>query len=173
MLLLVLVACQKTPPPQTSNETGPPPIYTLGPGDHVRVIVYQQEALSGTFEVDSTGRLALPLIRGVSAKGLTLTGLEEIISQRLEAEQFKNPRVSVDLVKTRPVCVLGEVNKPGCFDYVYGMRAASAIALAGGYTYRALQNSVRVTRSEGDSITGVHETLLYPGDIIEIDERFF
>jgi polysaccharide export outer membrane protein len=173
LLVLILAACQKTPPPQSSNETGPPPIYTLGPGDKVRIIVFQQENLSGTFEVDSTGRLALPLVRGVDAKGLTIPGLEELITQQLIEERFLNPRVSVDLIKTRPVCVFGEVNKPGCFDYVYGMRAAAAIAMAGGYTYRALQDSVQVMRSDGDKIAGSHDTLLFPGDVIEIDERFF
>ena len=173
LLILVIAGCQKPPPQQTAGENGPPPIYTLGPGDQVRVIVFQQAELSGNFEVDSTGRLALPLIRGIDAGGLTLTGLEDQITQRLAEEDYINPRVSVDLVKTRPICVLGEVNKPGCFDYVYGMRAASAIAMAGGYTYRALKNSVQVTRSEGEKVTGAHDTLLYPGDVIEIDERFF
>lgn len=173
LLVLILSGCQKTPPRQTGNETGPPPIYTLGPGDQVRVIVFQQENLSGNFEIDSTGRLAMPLVRGVDAKGLTLLGLEEQIALQLVEEQFINPKVSVDLIKTRPVCVLGEVNKPGCFDYIYGMRAASAIAMAGGYTYRARQNSVQVMRVQGETITAVHETLIYPGDVIEVDERFF
>ena len=173
LLVLILAGCQKTPPQQTGNETGPPPIYTLGPGDQVRIIVFQQENLSGNFEIDSSGRLAMPQVRGIDAKGLTLPGLEEQITQRLETEQYINPRVSVDLIKTRPVCVLGEVNKPGCFDYIYGMRAAAAIAMAGGYTYRAKQKSVQVMRVQGETITAVHETLIYPGDVIEVSERFF
>lgn len=172
LAVLILAGCQSLPPAADTN-TGPAPIYTLGPGDKVRVTVFQHENLSGTFEVDSSGRVALPFIRGVNATGLTVPGLEEAITKRLIAEQFANPKVSIDLIKSRPVCVLGEVNKPGCFDYIYGMRAAAAIAMAGGYTYRARQNVLEVTRGNGEKVTGAHDTLVYPGDVIEVDERLF
>ena len=174
LAVLILAACQTSEPlPPMSTDNGPPPVYTLGPGDQVRIIVYNNEALSGTFVVDSTGRVALPLIRGVSAEGLTLPSLEEAIGQRLVVEQYINPKVSVDLIRTRPVCILGEVNKPGCFEYIYGMRAATAIALAGGYTYRALQNQVLVMRVNGHRTSAAHDTLIYPGDVIEVAERLF
>ena len=156
-----------------SRDNGAPPVYTLGPGDKIRLIVYQNEGLSGTFEVDSTGRMALPLIRGIEAEGLTLPGLEEAIAERLVTERLINPKVSIDLIKTRPVCILGEVNEPGCFDYVYGMRTATVIALAGGYTYRALQRKVQVMRVDGDRVSAAHDTLIYPGDVIEVEERLF
>ena len=169
---LWLGGCQ-TPPPTASETNEPPPVYTLGPGDKIRVTVYQREDLSGVFEIDSSGRMSLPLIRGIQVTGLTMPGVEQAIIERLKREQFINPKVSVDLTKSRSVCVFGEVNKPGCFDYVYGMRATTAIAMAGGYTYRAEKDNLEIMRAMGKKVTGTHDILVYPGDIIEIGERFF
>ena len=53
------------------------------------------------------------------------------------------------------------------------MRVAAAIAMSGGYTYRAQKNSVQIMRSEGETFTGSHDIPLYPGDVIEVYERFF
>jgi len=123
--------------------------------------------------VDSSGRVALPFIRGVNAAGLTIPDLEDVITRRLIAQKYNNPKVSVDLIKSRPVCVLGEVNKPDCYDYIYGMRVAAAIAMAGGYTYRARREVVMIMRVNGDRGTAGHDTLVYPGDLIEVAERIF
>lgn len=172
-LTLVLAAGCQHAPPAVEPAPEPPPVYRLGPGDRVRVTVFERAELSGEFEVDGTGRLALPLVRGVNAQGLTLPGLEEAISERLSQERFQDPKVSVDLVKSRPVCILGEVVKPGCYDYFYGMRVSSAIAMAGGYTYRARKNTVDLTREDGKTISGQHQTLVYPGDTIEVKDRLF
>ena len=112
-------------------------------------------------------------IRGVTARGLTVPELEDLIAGRLLDEQIVNPRVSVDLVKSRPVCVLGEVSKPGCYDYIYGMRVATAIALSGGYTVAARENAVDLTRENGERLEGNHATLVFPGDVVEVRRRLF
>ena len=169
---LWLGGCQSSPP-AASEVNEPPPVYTLGPGDRIRVTVYQREDLSGDFEIDSSGRVSLPFVRGVQVTGLTVPGVEEAIIERLKREQFISPKVSVDLTKSRSVCVLGEVNKPGCFDYVYGMRATTVIAMAGGYTYRAEQDNLEIMRAIGKKVTGTHHILVYPGDVIEVSERLF
>lgn len=172
LLVLALGACQSAPQ-LPRGETLPPPVYTLGPGDKVRVTVFQHDELSGVFEVDSSGRVALPLIRGVQAVGMSVPEFESVIIARLAQQKLLDAKVSVDLVKTRPVCVLGEVQKPGCFDYIYGMRAASAIAMAGGYTYRAKQDALVVMRGDGLKVQGGHDILVYPGDVVTVAERLF
>jgi len=159
--------------PRGSSAGAPDQVYRLGPGDRVRVIVFGQKDLSGDFEVDSVGRIALPLIRGVNAEGLTIPELEQSITGRLEENFFADPRVSIELIKSRPFCVLGEVRNPGCFSYAYGMRAAMAIAVAGGYTYRAKENEFVVTRADGSQFVGRHNTPIFPGDVIKVSERFF
>lgn len=173
VITLFLVAGCQSNPPITMTDNGAAPVYTLGPGDKVRVIVFDHENLSGDFSLDSNGRVALPFVRGVRASGLTLPELEEAIAERLVAQKFLNPQVSVDLIKSRPICIIGEVNKPGCYDYVYGMRAGAVIAMAGGYTYRARRNVVEIIRVDGERGTAAHDTLIYPGDFIEVNERLF
>jgi len=172
LAVLLASACQHAPP-AAEPANAPPPAYRLGSGDRVRVTIFEHPELSGEFEVDGSGRLALPLIRGLNALGLSLPGLEDAIAERLTGERIVNPKVSVDLVKSRPVCVLGEVVKPGCYDYFYGMRVSSAIAMAGGYTYRARKNTVDVRRESGELLAGSHQTLVFPGDTVEVKDRVF
>lgn len=154
-------------------ETPEAAAYTLGPGDKLRITVLGHEQLSGPFEVDSAGRIAMPLIARVDAAGLTLAQLETEITKKLVENYIAEPKVSIDLVKSRPFCVLGEVNNPGCFDYVYGMTAAKAIASAGGYTYRAVQNDFMITGENGRTASANHATRIRPGDTIEIKQRYF
>ena len=150
--------------------------YRLGAGDRVNVIVYGHEDLSGEFEVDSAGRLSLPLIQVVHAAGLTEQELEEAITQKLKPDYLLNPRVSVDILTYRPFYILGEVNNPGSYPYATGMTIVNAVALGGGYTYRAKKNGVTIIRAsdpEQKKIPANHATKVFPGDIIEVSERFF
>ena len=156
--------------PRSSSESRP---YFLGPGDKVRITVYRDEDLSGTYGVDSSGRISLPLVGGVVAQGLTIPELERTIADRLSRDYLKDPSVSIDLAASRPFCVFGQVNKPGCFEYFSGMRGAGAIATAGGYTYRAKENKLLITGEDGKKLIGDHDTPILPGDTIEIAERYF
>jgi len=155
---------------------GEAPRYTLGAGDQVRVIVFGQEDLSGDFELDGSGRISLPLILEVQAGGLTLPQLEASITGKLKPVFLKNPRVSVAVLNYRPFYILGEVRRPGSYPYVHGMTVINAIALAGGYTYRAKVNEVKIKRSLGTKskqLPANHETIVLPGDVIEVPERFW
>lgn len=150
--------------------------YRLGAGDRVRVTVFGQEDLSGEFELDGAGRLSLPLIQRVQAAGLTLNELEDVIANKLKPDFLKNPRVSVEVLNYRPFYILGEVKKPGSYPYVNGMTVINAVALAGGYTYRAKENKVTIVRTgniERKTIPANHDTRVLPGDVIQVPERFF
>lgn len=150
--------------------------YRLGAGDRVRVTVFGQEDLSGEFELDGAGRLSLPLIQRVQAAGLTLNELEDAIANKLKPDFLKNPRVSVEVLNYRPFYILGEVKKPGSYPYVNGMTVINAVALAGGYTYRAKENKVTIVRTgniERKTIPANHDTVVLPGDVIQVPERFF
>ena len=147
--------------------------YLLGPGDKIRIIVYEHEDLSGTYSVDDTGRISLPLIRGLNVNGLSLPELEESITTMLIENFIVKPKVSVDLTELRLFCISGEVNKPGCYNYIHGISANKAIALAGGYTYRALKNKLAITRKNGNKVVGNNDTPIFSGDTIEVYERYF
>ncbi len=149
------------------------PVFTLGAGDSIRIKVYDHDDLSGTYNIDDTGRISMPLILGVNTKGMTLPELEKSIATELSNNFIVNPNVSIDLIKSRPFCILGEVRNPGCFSRLYGMTSAQAIALAGGYTYRAYKEKFAVTREDGSKVVADITTPIFVGDTIEVYERYF
>jgi polysaccharide biosynthesis/export protein VpsN len=151
--------------------------YALGPGDRVRLTVFRHEDLSGEFDVDGEGFLALPLVGEIRGAGLNARQLESQIEDRLkEGGYLVNPQVSLEVLNYRPFYIIGEVNSPGSYQYVNGMTVINAVALAGGFSYRADQDDIIVTRggSEGRRLEDVRlDTPVLPGDIIEVTERFF
>lgn len=153
-----------------------PDDYQLATGDRVRVTVYGHEDLSGEFEIDATGRISMPLIQYVRANGRTLEELEQAITDKLQPDYLKNPRVSAEIIDYRPFYILGEVNTPGSYPYVNGMSVINAVAVAGGFTYRARKGRIRIERlvdGETIEIEADSDTPVLPGDVITVPERFF
>jgi polysaccharide export outer membrane protein len=146
--------------------------YKLGPGDQLNVTVFGADDLSGEVPVSDTGTAVLPLIGEVKAVGLTPRELEAAIRTKLAGGYLKDPKVSIQIVNFRPIYVLGEVTKPGDHPYVPGMTVRSAIALAGGFTPRAQQSFVVVTRQNREFKASVSSTLR-PDDVVQVSERFF
>ncbi len=150
--------------------------YRLGTGDQIRVTVFGHEDLSGAFEVSSNGEIALPLIGKVVALEHTLREVESAIVGKLKPDYLKNPQVSVEVLNYRPFYIIGEVKNPGSYPYVSGMRILNAVAIAGGFTYRARESKLLITRAKnpkGKSEPANQTTLVLPGDVIEVPERFF
>jgi polysaccharide export outer membrane protein len=151
--------------------------YRLAPGDLVRIITYGEDPLTGEFRVSDQGMVALPLAGGVKAAGRTPHQLEEELAALLKRRgMLTRPSVSVEVSTYRPIYVLGEVNKPGQYPYQPGMTVVSAAAVAGGFTYRAVQNYASVVRTtDGDSVEGkvLRDGVIQPGDVITMFERKF
>jgi polysaccharide biosynthesis/export protein VpsN len=150
--------------------------YKLGPGDALRVTVFRHEDLSGEFSLDGEGYFALPLVGEILGGGRTARQLETEIEVALKSGGYLiDPQVSIEVLNYRPFYIIGEVNQPGSFEYVNGMTVINAVALAGGYTYRADQDDIIISRggSNGPRIQALPDTEVLPGDIIEVTERFF
>lgn len=149
-------------------------VYRLGIGDKLRVIVFGEPDLSGEFEIGSQGTINLPLINDVVAAQRTISEVEDSVEAKLASGYLKSPSVSIEVLNYRPFYILGEVNSPGSYPYVNGMTVLTAIALAGGYTYRAREDPVLLSRPGDDAEVEVNPTTpLLPGDIIKVEERFF
>lgn len=150
--------------------------YVLDAGDQVRVTVFEQQGLTNTYSVDQSGYISMPLIGAVAARGKTLQQLEADIAKRLRNGFLRNPDVSVEVAKYRPVFIMGEVGAAGQYSYVPGMTAQKAIAAAGGFSARANQDNVDITRQiNGKIMTGrvpISDPIL-PGDTIYVRERLF
>ena len=150
--------------------------YRLAVGDRVKVTVFGQDDLSGEFDVGGSGAIVMPLIREVPAANRTVAELQAAIVAALSPNYVKNPRVSVEVLSYRPVYILGEVTKPGDYPYVSGMTVVNAIAVAGGFTYRARQSKITIQRDkDGDvvKLAAALDTPIKPGDVIQVPERFF
>lgn len=151
--------------------------YTLGSGDKIRVIVFGEDDLGGEFTVDDTGLVQLPLLGQIQATGLTVHLFEDgIAAKLLKLGYLTNPHVSVQVENYRPFYILGEVNKPGEYPFVTGMNLLNAIALAGGYTYRADESVIYIRRngaSQEEKYPANETTKINPGDILRVTERFF
>jgi protein involved in polysaccharide export with SLBB domain len=151
-------------------------VYRLGSGDKIKVIVYEEKDLSGSFEVSGDGVVALPLVGPVSAQGLSIREFEKAIELKLLDGYLRNPRVSIEVLNYRPFYILGEVKEPGSYPYVNGMTVLNAVALGGGYTYRANKDRITLIRAgttEKDKEIVSQETRVLPGDVVRIEERFF
>src|SRR3989338_4704511 len=149
--------------------------YELGSGDRLRVIVFGEPDLSGEFDVGGSGVVALPLIGQVRAKGLTLSAFEDAVETKLRDGYLTSPRVSVEVMNYRHFYIYGEVSSPGQYPYTSSMTVLNAVAVAGGYTYRANQDKVYITRGEGDEVEypASQAVRVLPGDVLRVPERFF
>jgi len=188
----LLAGCSGSPPPPVPSAAmgGPAPVitpsvatnetgvagYRLGPGDQFRLTVFRHQDLSGQFEVDGEGFFAMPLVGEIQSAGLSARALEDAIEAKLrDGGYLVNPQVSVEVLNYRPFYIIGEVNNPGSYQYVNGMTVTNAVALAGGFTYRADRGDITITRggSKGSRVDAKAATEVLPGDIIEVSERFF
>jgi polysaccharide export outer membrane protein len=149
--------------------------YKLGTGDKIKVTIFGEEDASGEYEVDSTGAISVRLLGRVQVKGLSVSEVEQtLIDQYRSRGFFKNPRISIELTNLRPFFILGEVEKRGSYPYVNGLTIAQAVAIAGGYTYRASRGRITIQRvGAPHEVPAQENDPVYPGDIIRVPERFF
>jgi polysaccharide biosynthesis/export protein len=150
--------------------------YRLDSGDRLRITVFEQTGLSNTYTVDQAGYIAFPLIGQVAARGLSLPQLEGSIAQKLRKGYLRDPDVSIEVDRYRSIFVMGEVGQPGQYSYVPGMTVQNAIAVAGGFTSRANQRDMDVTRKVNGTIATGRVPVTDPiiaGDTIYVRERLF
>jgi len=150
--------------------------YKLGSGDQIKITVFKQEELSGEYTINGAGQIALPLIGDVNTKDLTVKQVEEAIADKLKPDYLLNPRVNVQVLNYRPFYILGEVKEPKSYPYVDGMTYLNAVAIAGGFTYRAKEDHVMVIRMNDPKKNEVRLNMdekVMPGDVIHVEERFF
>jgi polysaccharide export outer membrane protein len=148
----------------------------LAAGDKIRVIVFGEDKLSGEYQLDTAGYLSLPLAGTIEAAGFTKPELEQALTAKLKGGYLRDPKVTVDVIAYRPFYVMGEVKSPGEFPYRSGLNVLSAIAIAGGATYRANNSIVLIQRSGTSEMVEYPQSTtisVYPGDVVRVLERFF
>ena len=148
----------------------------LQPGDKITVYVYGEDKLSGEYQLNQSGQISLPLAGTIEAKGLTQSELEQALAQKFRSEYLKHPKVTVTIASLQPYYVMGEVEKPGEFAYKSGLNVLTALAIAGGPTYRASRSTVQIQRRGETSMREYPISAsvpILPGDVVKVPERYF
>ncbi len=174
LAFLVLAACAQSPvvtvdaPPTRAvlDES-----YVLGPGDELKIVVFNHEDLSvpcvaeaevatatgkvgnetaaqgrggkssGCAVVSEAGTISLPLVGEIRAARRTVEAVRRDYADRLVDGYLVNPYISVSISKYRPFFIIGGVQEPGAYEYQADMTISKAIALAGGHSELAIKGA--------------------------------
>ena len=148
--------------------------YRLGVGDEIEIVVYGEDDMTVKTRLGDSGVISYPFLGSVTAKGLTVSGLEQLLVRGLKGPYLVDPAVSVSIVEYRPFFVNGEVNKPGAIPYQPGITLRKAIAMAGGFTERANRIGGEVVRgADAEAKPLALDERIQPGDIVTIRQSFF
>jgi polysaccharide export outer membrane protein len=160
-----------------SAPTNTPGTYRISTGDKLKVTVFNEADLTGEFQVNERGNVAFPLVGEVQAANSTPDEFQQRLTARLRGKYVKNPRVAIEMTSYRPFNVLGEVKNAGQYPYRPGLTIQDAVALAGGFTYRANTRTVYVRRADAGGEISVstdgEKVPILPGDNIRVPERYF
>lgn len=105
--------------------------YKVGTGDVLSIVVYGDEALSGDYPVAPDGTIAYPVLGNVSVTGLSPAEIGGRIGKSL-AEYIPGLTVTAAVAQYAPVFLIGDVEKPGQYEYRPGMIAIELVAVGGG-----------------------------------------
>jgi polysaccharide export outer membrane protein len=157
--------------------------YQIAPLDTLKINVFQVEDLSGDYEVDLTGHIAMPLIGSVRAVDMTTAQLQASLEAKLGESYLRDPDVTVGITKSAGsnITVDGSVNNPGVFPVNGRITLIQAIATARGTDPSANERRIAVFRQIGgqrmaaafdlvDIRRGEEpDPVIYRGDIIIVD----
>jgi polysaccharide biosynthesis/export protein len=179
LLLAFCLACQSGP---ASVQDADPNLaqvtiedYRLGPGDRLRINVFDETELSGEFVVSPVGSISYPLVGEFTAQGKTVAEFSQGLAEALR-RYVRQPNLSIEVLNYRPFFILGEVGSPGTYPYSVGLTVMNAVATAGGFSNRADTRRVFIKHAEDPSereyrLTSI--TPVQPGDTVRIGERRF
>jgi polysaccharide export outer membrane protein len=194
MLCVLLLTALPVGPVNAAEDPATPsavsPDYRIGPGDTLKISVFQNDELSATLPVRPDGKISSPLVEDMVAVGKTPTQLARDIEKSL-SEYIKAPKVSVvvtiALSVYSQVKVIGQVKTPESLPFHDGMTVLDAVLAAGGLSQFAAGNRARLVRQDHGKETEIKIRLddlmnkgdtrqnlaLMPGDILVVPETRF
>jgi polysaccharide biosynthesis/export protein len=135
------------------NRGAPPDTYRIGPEDVLSISVWKNEAMSRAVPVRPDGKISVPLLNDVQAGGLTALELRDVLTKQLAA-YMPNPEVSVIVTDVRSfkVSVIGEVARPGRYEFKSWTTVLDVLALAGGFTQFASRSRILILQPDGKTM---------------------
>jgi polysaccharide biosynthesis/export protein len=156
--------------------------YTFGPEDVITVTVLRHPEFSGDLLVTDSGYIQVPVVGSVKAEGATVSQLTALLVKKFRVRLLK-PEVTVTLKIARQnrLFVLGDVQKPGIFNWRPGYRVSQAIAAASGLIPGLEKEDFRVilerdgvpdlnlSLAEALSEARTKDLTLRPGDVLRVE----
>ncbi|WP_338243066.1 polysaccharide biosynthesis/export family protein [Aurantiacibacter hainanensis] len=157
--------------------------YRIAPLDKLTINVFQVEQLSGEYQVDLTGNIAMPLVGNVAAADMTTAELQRHLSSVLSEDYLRNPDVTVGILEATgsSITIEGSINNPGIYPTFGDVTLIQAVAMGGGLDDNANPRTVVVFRqidgqrmAAGFDLTSIRrgeepDPQIYRGDIIVVD----
>lgn len=189
VLLAVPAAMAQIPAAASAPAKAVAPVeYRLGPGDVVRITVFQNPDLTVEARITEGGSLSFPLLGNVNLGGRTVGAAEQLIADGLRNGNFvRQPQVTVTVLQVRAhqASVIGQVNRPGRYALEQAeMRLSDLVAIAGGVSVGGSDIVVLTGTREGRPLrlevdlpmlftTGGREKdpLVQNGDVIWVDRQ--
>jgi polysaccharide export outer membrane protein len=148
--------------------------FAIGPGDVIKIEVYNEHDLTVRAKVDQSGMLRIPLLGDVNVVGKTSKQLSQELELAYLDGYLVSPSVSVVIESYRPFFIRGAVTRSGIYNFEFNLTVDQAIAIAGGLKDRASKREWYVIRgNEKNRVKVSKESRVFPGDIIEIEESLF
>jgi polysaccharide export outer membrane protein len=159
----------------------------LGPGDKIKIKVFEEEDLSGSFTISEEGEINYPYAGRIDIGGMTCAQVERALTSKLQEGYLREPNIScaIDEYNSKRIYVLGEVKKPGSYPYKSNLTIIEAFAIAGGSTDRADTSATKLTRLVDGKEVQVRVPMqsivegrkrniqLLPGDVVYVPESAF
>lgn len=138
--------------------------YIIRADDKLKIKIFQYPELSGEYTVSANGTISIAAIGEVSVDGFSTKEIANRISERfVKAGLSDKPGTSVEVLQSRPVYVLGDVQKPGEYPFRPGVTVLQAVSFAGGWLRFNDPGLMRVER----------ETITIKGELRNLVRRYY
>ena len=149
--LRVLPSNSILPPPDRNDLTASDRPSLIGPLDTIQIDVFNVPEFNREIQVDSSGRISMPLVGTIDASGKTAGELASAIASALRGRYVRNPDVTVNIKSSisQVVTMDGDLVEPGLYPVTNQMTLLRAIASAKGLAQFARSEDVVILRTVG------------------------
>ena len=157
---LTVVESASLPPPNRTDLTAADRPSLIGPLDTIQIDVFNVPDLSREIQVDASGRISMPLIGSIDARGRTAQELAQTIETALRARYVREPDVTVNIKSSvsQVVTIDGQVGEPGLYPVTNQMTLMRAIASAKGLSEFARSKDIVILRTvDGRKMAGLYD----------------
>lgn len=108
--------------------------YIIGPGDVLKITVYDHDDLKTTVRVAENGHIVMPLLGQVKVEGMKTSDVSDQLSRLLADGYIVNPQVNIFIeeFRSKKAVILGHINKPGIAELRGSATFLEIVSQAGG-----------------------------------------